>query len=159
MSNEEGSPQLSALCARGNRQMQQTPTHVHAERLVCSGAIPSARYAHTAVLAQDTMRSARNGNPKMLVFGGFTNHFENDFFEFDLVTQTWLKLEDTDIHKNPQPRANHTAVLRYLKDPTTRQDMQPWKLVIFGGMDRYVGIWGIWGIWKYVINVVQMCGM
>ena len=77
----------------------------------------------------------------MLLFGGYTNNlnnFENDFYEYQLQHKKWVKLEDTDLAKSPQPRANHTVVLRYTRDPYTLRELDPWKLIVFGGMDRYV---------------------
>jgi len=111
----------------------------------CSSGNNSNNYNNNAAAASkktsNNTACTSSSCSRMLLFGGYSNNlnnFENDFFEYQVASKKWVKLEDTDLNKSPQPRANHTAVLRYTRDPFTMRELEPWKLVIFGGMDRYL---------------------
>ncbi|XP_069486015.1 host cell factor 2 [Ambystoma mexicanum] len=72
---------------------------------VSKGTVPSPRESHTAVVhcRKD------GGKPKLYIFGGMCGHRLDDFWDLDLETTTWSKLETKG--PTPLPRSLHTATV------------------------------------------------
>lgn len=115
------------------------PLHAYSQKILSQGEVPLPRYAHAATLIvhRKKVPAKIKMQEKMLIFGGYTNNFENDMYEYDIFHNSWKCVAQTDPVRMPMPRANHSIIVRYSKHPHTLQDDEPIKLIVYGGMESF----------------------